>query len=128
MDRTMKYQGFTLIELIIVILIIGILSAVAIPQYIDLSTDAKNAAVKGVAGALSAANAENYAARKVNGTYGVAISNCTNVANALAAGLPASYSITTLAVAVNATSSCTVTYTPSSGATVTATFNATGIN
>ena len=128
MDSTMKYQGFTLIELVIVIVILGILSAVAIPQFIDLSTDAKNAAVKGVAGALSAANAQNYAARKISSTYGVAVSNCTNVASALAGGLPQSYAITGAAVAVNATVTCTVTFTPSSGATVTATFQATGIS
>ncbi|MBU2103079.1 MAG: prepilin-type N-terminal cleavage/methylation domain-containing protein, partial [Candidatus Omnitrophica bacterium] len=48
----MRKKGFTLIELIMIIVILGILAAVAIPKYYDLSSDAKNATEKGVVGGV----------------------------------------------------------------------------
>ena len=54
-----RSEGFTLIEIVMVIVIIGILAAVAIPRFVDLKSDAYKASAQGFAGALNSANAIN---------------------------------------------------------------------
>ena len=56
-----RQQGFTIIELIVVIVILGILAAVAFPKFQSLSSDAQQAVVNGTAAALKSAAVISYA-------------------------------------------------------------------
>ena len=62
-----KHSGFTLIELIVTLVLIGILSVIAIPRFFDFSIDAKVAALKGVEASLSTAVTSIQAKANIEG-------------------------------------------------------------
>lgn len=87
-------KGFTLIELVVVIVLLGILGATALARFQDLSGDAQDAANQGVASELSSGSSINFATRSLNAANGFAVTTattCTADAGNLMSVVPAGY-------------------------------------
>lgn len=125
-------RGFTLIELVMVIVILGVLAAVAIPKFVDLKGDAQLASMQGVAGAAASASAINYAGCSIATAASAAakckiVNTCDSIKQALSGGAwPAGYSAAATAELAAApasnglTNTCTLTlsgYTPTTAVT-----------
>lgn len=63
-----EQKGFTLIELVVVITILGILAAFAIPRFAGLESNARGAAIQGLAGSIQAGSALAHSVALVSGT------------------------------------------------------------
>lgn len=109
-----KQLGFTLIELVMVIVVLGILAVTAMPKFVNFKVDAQTAALAGVTGGISSASDINYATRSLNPASGVATIGLTCLTAASAVlnnGVPTGYTLNAVSAIVAGPNNCLVTQT-----------------
>jgi len=113
MRQVMKLEaGFTLIEIVSVIVILGFLAIIVVPRLMSVTDEASQAMVESVAVTLGAASARNYSVRIEVNARGDAISNCDQIGELLVAGWGVRYADFTISdtpIAALDTVECTVT-------------------
>ena len=93
-----KQAGFTLIELVLVIVILGVLAATALPRFSDLSTQARVASLNGLAGGLRSAASIAHATQLANGVASNIAVNMDGTSVPMSAGWPTTAAINTAIV------------------------------
>lgn len=108
-----KLRGFTMMEMIVVMVIISIMAAFALPRFINIDSQARQSSVDSVAASLNTATAMNFAKRKANANNpdSSKFDDCSVAATLLPGGsVPSGYSVTPLVVAENAEVLCKAFY------------------